>query len=100
MCHHAILFPSPYLFLIGCGTTSSLQFAPKRRCTRFLLQRLQDIAKGHDFVHVDDDIRTNAAFLDSSRAVYFQGNNLLVKIDGTDNSTEGACLNLLLKMWL
>ncbi|KAH9018391.1 hypothetical protein EDB85DRAFT_1873820 [Lactarius pseudohatsudake] len=56
---------------------------------RFLLQRLQDVAKGHDFVHVDDDIRTNAAFLDGSRAVYVQGNNLLVKIDGTDNATEG-----------
>ncbi|KAH8981758.1 hypothetical protein EDB86DRAFT_416246 [Lactarius hatsudake] len=55
----------------------------------FLLQRLQSIAKGHDFVHVDNDIRTNAAFLDGSRAVYFQGNNLLVKIDGTDNATEG-----------
>ncbi|KAI9445618.1 hypothetical protein BJY52DRAFT_1315924 [Lactarius psammicola] len=55
----------------------------------FLLQRLQDIAEGHDFVHVDDDIRTNVAFLDSSRAVYFQGNNVLVKIDGTDNVTEG-----------
>jgi hypothetical protein len=24
-----------YLFLIGCGTTSSLQFAPKRLCTPF-----------------------------------------------------------------
>lgn len=56
---------------------------------RFLLQRLQDVAKGHDFVHVDDDIRTNAAFLEGSRAVYFQGSNLLVKIDGTDNATEG-----------
>lgn len=55
----------------------------------FLLQRLQDVAKGHDFVHVDDDIRTNAAFLDRLRAVYFQGNNVLVKIDGTDNATEG-----------
>ncbi|KAI9441833.1 hypothetical protein H4582DRAFT_1420677 [Lactarius indigo] len=56
---------------------------------RFLLQRLQNMAKGHDFVHIDDDIRTNAAFVDGSRAVYFQGNNLLVKIDGTDNVTEG-----------
>ncbi|KAN0137858.1 hypothetical protein V8E53_004342 [Lactarius tabidus] len=55
----------------------------------FLLLQLKDIAKGRDFVHVDDDIRTNATFLDRSRAVYFQGNNILVKIDGTDDSTEG-----------
>jgi hypothetical protein len=65
---------------------------------RFLLQRLQDVAEGHDFIHVDDDIRTNAAFLASSRrAVYFEGSNLLVKVDGTDNSTEGACVSVCLK---
>ncbi|KAF8262682.1 hypothetical protein EI94DRAFT_663412 [Lactarius quietus] len=57
-----------------------------------LLLRLKDIAKGHDFVHVDDDIRTNAAFMDRRRAVYFQGSNLLVKIDGADDSADDGVL--------
>ncbi|KAH9990656.1 hypothetical protein BJV74DRAFT_421616 [Russula compacta] len=54
----------------------------------FLLERLRGIAKGQSFIHVEDDVQTNAAFLDSTRAVYFQGTNILVKVDGTDNVTE------------
>jgi hypothetical protein len=54
----------------------------------FLLGRLREIAQGHDFIHVEDDVQTNAAFLDGSRAVYFQGNNILVKVDGIDDMAE------------
>jgi hypothetical protein len=54
----------------------------------FLLERLREIAKDHDFIHVEDDVRTNAAFLDRSRAVYFQGSNILVKVDGIDDQAE------------
>jgi hypothetical protein len=54
----------------------------------FLLERLREIAKDHDFIHVEDDVQTNAAFLDGSEAVYFQGNNILVKVDGVDDTTE------------
>lgn len=54
----------------------------------FLLERLRGIAKGYDFIHVEDDVHTNAAFLDGSRAVYFQGNNILVKVDGIDDVVE------------
>ncbi|KAI0301738.1 hypothetical protein B0F90DRAFT_1936153 [Multifurca ochricompacta] len=55
----------------------------------FLLSRLRGIAKGHNFVHVDDDTRTNATFLDGPKAVYFEGKNILVKVDGTDDAAEG-----------
>ncbi|KAH9961137.1 hypothetical protein BGW80DRAFT_1463970 [Lactifluus volemus] len=54
----------------------------------FVLGRLQQTKKERDFIHVDDDINTNAVFLDGSRAVYFQGTNILVKVDGTDNMTN------------
>jgi hypothetical protein len=49
---------------------------------------MREIAKGHDFIHVEDDVQTNAAFLDGSSAVYFQGNNILVKVDGIDDVAE------------
>lgn len=57
----------------------------------FLLERLREIAKDHDFIHVEDDVQTNAAFLDRSRAVYFEGSNILVKVDGTDDVAESRC---------
>jgi hypothetical protein len=56
-----------------------------------LLERLREIAKDHDFIHVEDDVQTNAAFLDGSEAVYFQGNNILVKVDGIDDLAESKC---------
>ena len=59
----------------------------------FLLGRLREIARGHDFMHVEDDVHTNAAFVDAmivnnTGVVYFQGTNILVKVDGTDDVTE------------
>ncbi len=57
----------------------------------FLLERLREIAKDHDFIHVEDDVQTNAAFLDGSRAVYFEGNNILVKVHGMDDVAESKC---------
>lgn len=57
----------------------------------FLLERLREIAKDHDFIHVEDDVQTNAAFLGGSEAVYFQGNNILVKVDGINDLAESEC---------
>jgi hypothetical protein len=39
---------------------------------------LREIVKYYDFIHVEDDVQTNA-FLDGSRAVHFEGNNVAVK---------------------
>jgi hypothetical protein len=57
----------------------------------FLLERLQEIAKDHDFIHIEDDVQTNAVFLNGSRAVCFEGNNILVKVHGIDNVAESKC---------
>jgi len=54
----------------------------------FLLERLREIAKDRDFIHVEDDVQTNAAFFFGSRAVYFEGSNILVKVRGIDNVAE------------
>jgi hypothetical protein len=43
-------------------------------------------------IHVENDVKTNAAFLNGPRAMCFQGTNILVKDDGTDNVTKGECL--------
>lgn len=58
----------------------------------FLLDRLRVIAKDHDFIQVEDDVQTNAAFLDGSGAVYFEGSNILVKVHGMDDVAESKCL--------
>jgi hypothetical protein len=59
----------------------------------FLLERLREIAKYHDFIRVEDNAQTNAAFLDGSRAVYFEGegSNILVKVHGMDDVAESNC---------
>lgn len=40
----------------------------------FLLEQLREIAKDHDFIfiRVEDDVQTDAAFLDGSRTVIFR----------------------------
>jgi len=58
-----------------------------------LLERLRAIARGHNFIHVEDDVQTNAAFTNAllsnnTQVVYFQGRNILVKVDGTDDETK------------
>ncbi|KAI0264235.1 hypothetical protein BC834DRAFT_884353 [Gloeopeniophorella convolvens] len=55
----------------------------------FLLQRINEVAKESDFVHVDGDLESAGVFMDSAKAVYFEGLNILVKVDGSDEETEG-----------
>jgi hypothetical protein len=57
----------------------------------FLLERLREIAKDIDFIHVEDDVQTNAAYLGRTGAVYFEGNNILVKVHGIDDLAESKC---------
>ncbi|TFK50887.1 Zn-dependent exopeptidase [Heliocybe sulcata] len=55
----------------------------------YILSRVQDVASVHpSWVHVDSDTRSSASWATkaSPHAVYFQGTNVLVKIDGTDPS--------------
>jgi acetylornithine deacetylase/succinyl-diaminopimelate desuccinylase-like protein len=44
------------------------------------------IASRHSYISVDDDLRTNVSFVSTmgSVGVYFEGTNVLVKVDGSD----------------
>jgi hypothetical protein len=50
----------------------------------FILDRLGDIASRHPHVTIDYDVVSNASWAAGSRAVYQEGNNILVKVQGTD----------------
>ena len=50
----------------------------------FILERLGDVASRHPHVSVDYDIVSNASWATGLRAVYQEGNNILVKVEGTD----------------
>lgn len=55
----------------------------------YILSRITDIAELHNNVHVADDIRTNATWY-AGGGVYFEGNNILVKIDGKQPELEAV----------
>lgn len=56
------------------------------------------MAEGRDFLYIDDDVRSNGSWSAYSLqnyqrfGVYFEGTNLLVKIDGTDQVQNDAVL--------
>ncbi|KAI0688998.1 hypothetical protein BC835DRAFT_1441523 [Cytidiella melzeri] len=55
----------------------------------YLLKRLEPIVASQDYIHLSDDRLSNATFVGTttvtgSRATYYEGSNILVKIDGTD----------------
>ncbi|KAK0465552.1 putative zinc metalloprotease [Desarmillaria tabescens] len=50
----------------------------------FILGRVHDIAAGHKHVHIADDMVSNGSWASGAHGVYFEGTNILVKIDGTE----------------
>lgn len=44
---------------------------------------MQSITKGNSFTHISNDLVSNASYTSSGRAFYFEGTNILVKVDGT-----------------
>ncbi|KAG5648253.1 hypothetical protein DXG03_006211 [Asterophora parasitica] len=54
----------------------------------YLLSRLQPVAAAYPHVHVVDDRISNASY----DQIYFEGTNILVKVDGTDPDQSGAVL--------
>ncbi|KAH9927741.1 uncharacterized protein B0H18DRAFT_1159691 [Fomitopsis serialis] len=57
----------------------------------YLLSQLELVAAQYDHVHLSDDLTSNASFVSGGilkgqtrTGVYFEGTNILVKIDGTD----------------
>ncbi|KAI0919190.1 hypothetical protein AcW1_003359 [Taiwanofungus camphoratus] len=51
----------------------------------YILSQLSPIAAQHSHVHLSDDTTSNASYVVGDHAVYFEGTNVLVKIDGTDS---------------
>ncbi|KAG9118464.1 hypothetical protein FRC07_007021, partial [Ceratobasidium sp. 392] len=60
------------------------------RVRGYLLRRLRDITHACDGVEVDDDLISNGTFTGGFTVVYFEGENLLVKIDGQDTSLDAV----------
>jgi Zn-dependent M28 family amino/carboxypeptidase len=67
----------------------------------FILSRVQAIALTHPHITIDDDTLTNVSFSSglastgSGSAAYFEGTNILVKVDGSDpelSLAQGAVL--------
>lgn len=50
----------------------------------YILERLEAVASHYPHVHVTSDLVSNASWASPLRATYFEGTNILVKIDGSD----------------
>ncbi|CAL1711704.1 unnamed protein product [Somion occarium] len=62
----------------------------------FILSRLHNITAGREFVHLADDLVSNASYVSgTSQGTYFEGSNILVKIDGKRPSqTDGVVFSV------
>ncbi|KAI8970991.1 hypothetical protein BD414DRAFT_540578 [Trametes punicea] len=57
----------------------------------YILSRLQPLAARYDHVHLSDDLTSNVTYVAASdHVVYFEGTNVLLKIDGIESSTDGV----------
>lgn len=50
----------------------------------YLLERLQPIVAASDYIHISEDLVSNATYFTTRGGTYFEGTNILVKVDGTD----------------
>ena len=53
----------------------------------FLLGRLKPIVDSQEHIHLSDDMVSSATYFTERGGFYFEGTNILVKIDGTDAPT-------------
>ncbi|KAF8161606.1 hypothetical protein B0H34DRAFT_796365 [Crassisporium funariophilum] len=58
----------------------------------YLLSRLQPLTRQYPFLHISNDLVSNGSWASSLYGVYFEGTNILVKIDGTSRSASGGIL--------
>ncbi|KAI0351985.1 Zn-dependent exopeptidase [Trametes cingulata] len=57
----------------------------------YILSRLKPLAARHDHAHLSDDVTSNVTYVArGSYVVYFEGTNVLLKIDGTESSQDGV----------
>ncbi|KAI0827758.1 hypothetical protein BC628DRAFT_1317988 [Trametes gibbosa] len=59
---------------------------------QYILSRLRPIAARQDYIHLSDDMTSNVTYVRNpgGYAVYFEGNNVLLKIDGNELSSKGV----------
>ena len=56
----------------------------------YLLDRLRPIVTSQDYIHLSEDLVSNATYVTDRGATYFESTNILVKIDGTDAKSDGV----------
>ena len=56
----------------------------------YILERVQSAAAHSSFTTVDNDLVSNVTFGNENIAAYFEGLNILVKIDGTQSELDGV----------
>ena len=62
---------------------------------KYILERVQTIASTSSFITVDNDLVSNATYshTNSNVAVYFEGLNILVKVEGLQSQLDGILLS-------
>ncbi|KAF8161605.1 hypothetical protein B0H34DRAFT_796364 [Crassisporium funariophilum] len=55
-----------------------------------ILSRLQSISNGFSHIQIADDLVSNATWVSATHGVSFEGNNILVKIEGTEPEFRNA----------
>ncbi|KAH9485854.1 Vacuolar membrane protease [Psilocybe cubensis] len=79
--HHIAANPHPYISHANDNVRE------------YILSRVLSLAEKYPHIHVDNDLSSNASWSASPKfGVYFEGMNVLVKVDGTAGSSEGAVL--------
>jgi len=61
------------------------------RVLTYLLDRLNAIQQNYPHVHIANDLQSNGSWA-ASYGIYFEGTNILVKVDGTSSSSKGGVL--------
>ncbi|KAF8997424.1 hypothetical protein BDQ17DRAFT_1329414 [Cyathus striatus] len=56
----------------------------------YLLDQTRNLATGHTYMEVDDDLSSTAMFVNAKEGVSFEGNNVLVQVDGTEPDKGGV----------
>ncbi|KIM36881.1 hypothetical protein M413DRAFT_448815 [Hebeloma cylindrosporum] len=58
----------------------------------YILSRLETLALNYPHVHISNDLVSNGSWASPLYGVYFEGTNVLVKVDGTSSDSSGGVL--------
>lgn len=60
----------------------------------YLLSQLEPVAAAQAYVHLSDDLTSNASWVVGGHGVYFEGTNILVKVDGAEAGADGVLFSV------